>query len=300
MNAQNPLVTPTYDGSGQSVEPDVTVFASPWHGFSYWMAFSPYPNGNERDENPSVLASNDGADWQVPPGLHNPLALPSSTDLYLDDASIFYDVASDQLWVYYLDTFKTSENLLRLTSPDGVTWHNDGVLFTAPYRDILSPTVSELGGTYRMWTVNSGAAGCTTTTGTTVEYRTSSDGIAWSMPQATDMAQSGYFIWHINVKWVPSKQEFWVVAAAFPQGSNCNNTVLFFLRSSDGVHWTSYNRIALNTGTTWDRSEIYRSTLWYDSSTDLLSIWYSARGGEEWHIGLTQDHYQEFLAWLLQ
>jgi len=96
-NAPNPLVTPTYDGSGQSIEPDVTFIAPPWHGFNYWMAFSPYPNGNERDENPSILASNDGVNWQVPPGLHNPLALPSSTDLYLDDASIFYDSASDQL-----------------------------------------------------------------------------------------------------------------------------------------------------------------------------------------------------------
>jgi len=81
------------------------------------------------------------------------------------------------------------------------------------------------------------------------------------MPQATDMAQSGYFIWHINVKWVPSKQEFWTVAAAFAQGTNCNNTVLFLLRSRDGLHWTSYSQIALNTGTTWDRREIYRFTL---------------------------------------
>jgi len=29
-NARNPLVTPTYDGSGESIEPDVTFIASPW------------------------------------------------------------------------------------------------------------------------------------------------------------------------------------------------------------------------------------------------------------------------------
>ena len=307
VNAKNSLLTPTYDGSGQSVEPDVTVFVSPWHGFKYWMVYSPYPNGNERDENPSILASNDGVNWQVPSGLVNPLALPSANDLYLADASLFYDPKSDQLWVYYIDVFKASMNMRRLTSPDGVNWRDDGVVFTEPDYDILSPTVSVLGDTYYMWTINSGSAGCTTTTGTAVEYRTSLDGIHWSAPQPSDMAQPGYFVWHINGKWIPSKQEFWVVAAAFPRGTNCAATVLFFLTSQDGVRWTSYNRIALNKGTTWDQDEIYRSTLWYDSSTDRLSVWYSARGGVpptipyqagEWHVGLTQDDYVEFAAWL--
>src|SRR5579863_975337 len=52
-NAQSPLTTPTYDGSGQAVEPTIIFFDTPWHGFSYWMAYSPYPNGDPTKENPS-------------------------------------------------------------------------------------------------------------------------------------------------------------------------------------------------------------------------------------------------------
>jgi hypothetical protein len=102
VNAPSPLATPSYDGSGQAVEPTVVFFDTPWHGFSYWMAFSPYPNGDPSKENPSIIASQDGINWQVPPGLVNPLALPDPA--FLADATIFYDSASDQLWVYYIDT----------------------------------------------------------------------------------------------------------------------------------------------------------------------------------------------------
>ena len=99
-NAPVPLVIPTYDGSGQVTEPDVIFFKSPWHGFQYWMAFSPYPFSNPAKESPSIVVSNDGLNWQVPDGLENPLALPDRLN-YLSDASVFYDSKSDQLWVYY-------------------------------------------------------------------------------------------------------------------------------------------------------------------------------------------------------
>jgi hypothetical protein len=76
MNAAAPLTIPTYDGSGQLTEPDVIFFNSHWHGFQYWMAFSPYPFTNPAEENPSIVVSNDGVNWQVPDGLVNPLVLP--------------------------------------------------------------------------------------------------------------------------------------------------------------------------------------------------------------------------------
>jgi len=298
-NAPNPLATPTYDGSGQSVEPDVVFVQSGWHGFTYWMAFSPYPNGNERDENPSILASNDGTDWGLPTGLVNPLALPSTRDKELADASIFYDADSNQLWVYYIDVFATTMSLLRLTSSDGITWQNGGVLFTVPDQEILSPTVAKVG-SYKMWVVNGGSQGCYTTSPLTVDYRSSPDGVRWSDPQATDMAQTGYSIWHINVVWIPSKQEYWAAVSAFPSGLNCDSTVLFFSTSMDGLHWTSYQKIALDKGASWDRDQIYRSVFLYDPAKDQISLWYSARGGQQWHIGFTKGNYDEFQAWLTQ
>ncbi len=34
---------------------------------------TPYPNGNDTYENPSILAGNDGTSWAVPAGLINPI-----------------------------------------------------------------------------------------------------------------------------------------------------------------------------------------------------------------------------------
>src|SRR5438093_1338690 len=49
------LVVPTYDGSGQSVHPDIVAFPDSWSGAYYWMAMTPYPNGDPTYENPSLL-----------------------------------------------------------------------------------------------------------------------------------------------------------------------------------------------------------------------------------------------------
>ncbi|MBO9605718.1 MAG: hypothetical protein J7639_07195, partial [Paenibacillaceae bacterium] len=61
---------PTYDGSGQTVHPCVLFFPEGWKGHRYWMAFTPYPDGNDQFENPSLVVSGDGVRWFVPPGLH--------------------------------------------------------------------------------------------------------------------------------------------------------------------------------------------------------------------------------------
>jgi len=128
-NAQTFLKLSTYDGSGQVTEPSVVTLDSPWHGFKYWMAFSPYPNGDESKENPSIAASNDGITWEVPRGLTNPLEIPTSG--YFADASLFYDSQSDQLWVYYIQVSgaRNSLKVLRRVSSDGVHWLNKSELF---------------------------------------------------------------------------------------------------------------------------------------------------------------------------
>ena len=111
-------------------------------------------------------------------------------------------------------------------------------------------------------------------------------------------SQPGYTIWHIEVARVLSKNEYWMLSAAYPNERNCGNTVLFFARSTDGINWTTYNKIALATGLGWDAGEIYRSTLLYDQEKDLLKVWYSARSGRDWHLGYSQANFTTFLNWL--
>jgi hypothetical protein len=293
LNASFPQITPTYDGSGQVVEPSIHFFPIGWNGFRYWLVVTPYPNSDASKENPSILVSSDGASWEVPPGLANPIDLPPNN--HLDDAELFYDEASDQLWVYYIwEDYRGFSHILRKASSDGIQWSQSQDLFKVPGYDVISPAVDKIGETYYMWSVNGGTVGCSSVN-TTIEYRTSTDGATWSAPQLVSILQAGYVIWHIEVRYVPSKQEYWMLSAAYPAGDQCGHTVLFFSRSSDGVNWTSYPEPALRVGSGWDSGEIYRSTFTYDASRDMLKVWYSAREGSEWHMGLSATTYRGLL-----
>src|SRR5579863_10442255 len=146
QNAKSPLATPTYDGSGQMVEPTVLDFPNDWHGFRYWMVASPFPKSNAQFENPSILVSQDGAHWSVPPGLNNPVALPSPPGSALSDGSIVYDPDDDELWLYYLHDIPDAagnnhEYLVRKTSPDGVNWSPPLELLYGSNYPFTSPTV---------------------------------------------------------------------------------------------------------------------------------------------------------------
>ena len=78
LNASTFLNIPTTDNSEQACHPSIIDFRneynkSAWHGYRYWMAYTPYTNGSNSVENPSLIASNNGIDWVVPTGISNPL-----------------------------------------------------------------------------------------------------------------------------------------------------------------------------------------------------------------------------------
>jgi hypothetical protein len=294
-NAAIPLVTPTFDGSGQGMHPGVIEFAAPWHGYKYWMSITPYPGNDFHVEDPSVLASTDGLSWQPPLGLINPLA--TSAGVHTMDPDLFYDSASDQIWLYYLDAALDGIHLWRRTSADGVTWSAGQHMLRLPTYQIISPAVEKTSTGYALWTVNTGTLGCSAPQ-TTVELRTSTDGVSWSAPQTVNLIQPGYQVWHMDVTFVPSKNEYWAVYAAYAQRS-CGTTSLFLARSSDGINWTTYANPLLNAGTTWDAGQIYRSTIIYEASTDTLRLWYSARDGNHvWHTGYSEAPYATLLQFL--
>jgi hypothetical protein len=296
-NATAPLTTPTYDGSGQAMHPGIVYFPGGWHGFNYWLVVTPYPNYDATKENPSILASTDNVSWVVPAGLTNPIAPGTGA---LADGDLFYDAVSDQLWVSYIDKSSSggaSVHLLRRVSSDGVTWGSPEDLFGAPYNALISPAVEKIGNTYYVWYVDASPAGSSATS-SKVFYRTSADGRNWSpaLPAAID--QPGYVIWHIDVLNVPARNELIMLAAAYPAGQASGNTSLFLATSPDGVNWSTFSKPILSPGSGWDSGQIYRSTLLYDSSSDRIRIWYSARSGNEWHTGYTQGNYTDLISWL--
>jgi hypothetical protein len=295
-HAGSPLGTPTYDNSGQAMHPSIALFTSPWHGYRYWMSMTPFTGQDYTVENPSILVSQDGISWQVPDGLTNPVA--PNEYRHLMDSELYYDNASDQLWLYYMKGTDNGAILLFRKSSDGIHWSAEQVLIQGPYDTMVSPAVEKVDGIYRLWTVNPQGKGIVNL----VEYRTSTDGINWTSPQIVNLNQFGVQVWHIEIKWIESKKEYWAIYAGYLNGSNSGHTSLYIAKSSDGLNWTTFMRPALAPGPTgaWDSQQIYRTTFLYDPASDLLRVWYSASHDRVWHTGYTEINYTSFLRYLKQ
>lgn len=121
------LTIPTHDSpnGGQVVHPSVLYFPEKWNGFHYWMAITPYPEGNDDFEDPNILASNDASVWVVPAGLTNPLDDASGQPAYNSDTNLALG-PDDMLycfWRFYdQNAAGAQERIYMRKTADGVNW----------------------------------------------------------------------------------------------------------------------------------------------------------------------------------
>jgi hypothetical protein len=266
------LALQTFDGSGQAVHPDVALTPVAWGGSEAQLFATPYPNGDASKENPSLYAKQSPLDWPVPPGVMNPIASPS--DGYLSDPDDVFNPETNELWLYYRSVTNTNDIfLVRGSAP--TQWSTPRLVARGPNHTIVSPTVVRRAqGDWMMWSVNSGAAGCTSSS-TAVELRRSTDGVSWSDPVTTDLAEQAAFAWHIDVQWIPAKGEFWAVYNVKVPGS-CTTSALHFAKSVDGLHWEVAPSAVLVRGVVPEFFDIvYRASLLYDAASDAITLWYS-------------------------
>lgn len=266
------LTLSTFDGSGQAVHPDAVVTPVSWGSSEIELFATPYPNGNPAFENPSLYSKHSALEWPVPPGVTNPIAQPS--DGYLSDPDEVFNPATNELWLYYRSV--TTENqilLIRGRSP--TAWTAPRLVVSGINHTVVSPTVvRRAAGDWMMWSVNSGTAGCAGPS-TTVEFRTSVDGITWSAPTTTDLTEPLGFAWHIDVQWIPSRAEFWALYNVKIPGS-CTTSTLHFAKSVDGIHWQVQPGPVLSRGVIPAFADIiYRASLLYDAASDQITLWYS-------------------------
>jgi hypothetical protein len=116
-------LTPT-QRKGQT-HPSVLVFDEPWNGYSYWMAFTPYPNAESAFENPCICASKDGLAYEVPAGVVNPIIPPAAAPGYNADTHLIHDPVANILIMIYRERNNGANALNRvicITSADGRTW----------------------------------------------------------------------------------------------------------------------------------------------------------------------------------
>ena len=135
-----------------------------------------------------------------------------------------------------------------------------------------------------MWSVNAGTEGCSAPAAT-VEVRRSADGIAWSPAQGVGLEQQGLFPWHLEVQWIPSRNEFWALYNV-KRGGDCATPALFLATSPDGYAWTVVSQPVLTRGRIPELADIvYRSAFQFDPVSDAITFWYSgARHGESGYV----------------
>jgi hypothetical protein len=274
----------TYDGSGQVVHPDVVLPPTDGGDQRARLVITPYPLGNANFENPSIFDGNGRDSWLPLAGATNPVVKPSGG--YLSDPDMLWLADKREYMLFYRHVDDANE-ILMTESADGVRWGASRVVARAPNHQLVSPTVVRRSPTdWLMWTVNSGAVGCSSPN-TTIELRRSSDGITWSTGTTVSLSQPGVFPWHLEVQWIPSRQEYWAMFNGKVAGS-CTTDALFIATSADGLTWRTYRSPVLRRGAIPELADVvYRATFAYDADRDLVSLWHSGARfttrGYEWH-----------------
>ena len=282
LGALRRLRLATFEGSGQFVHPDVVRVPRGWAPARRFLAITPYPGGDVTHELPSIYRSGAATDWVVPTGGTNPVVRPWKG--YLSDPDVVFEPNRRELWMYFRHVGRANSVFLTV-SPDGVQWSRPERVVTAPNHQLVSPAVVRVGdGDWHMWAVNAGSAGCQSQT-TTVEHRTSTDGLHWSPPERVDVSGPNALPpWHIDVAWIPEVGEFWALYNEKPEYT-CATPALRLATSTDGLTWVQHPTPVLRAGIIPEFNDIvYRSTLEYDARTDMVTLWYSGArsAGETW------------------
>jgi hypothetical protein len=285
----------TYEGSGELVHPDVAFFPRGFWGVRYWYAATPYPGGDAGYENPSIFNGTSSAEMRVPDGITNPLVKPELSS-YLSDPDIAYDPEKQELRMYYRQTLPSADQLYLARSTNGIVWSKGQLVLGGPRYSLISPAIVREGaGKWRMWTVDATTAGCRSSQNVlALTQRRSADGVTWGTAEPVNLRIPGRVPWHWDVQYVRAKAEYWAMIAAYPDGTNCAQTALYFGRSTDGTTWDVAPSPLLRAGDFYPiRDLVYRSTFRYHEGSDAVSVWFSGARleGNSFHYGVALARY---------
>lgn len=298
--------------AGQVTHPDVVKVEEGFGGHKYWMFYTPNVMLTSQFENPYIVYSDDGINWEEPIGddgdTVNPIAArvtgPTEADSHNCDTDLVYDSENKRMlayWNWSNDVGADDCQVRMMVSYDGIHWgaptgegqeveegeYVIAVRDTETRYNLLSPSVTydSYKEMYFMYYNNAGDIGYTNGQNNKVQVRWSKDGINWS-EEARDvenfLSKDEYgeqlAPWHQDVQYIPSKNEYWALSQCFA-GNSPDNSVLYMTRSKDGLHWEQVGNqpvLTPNDAPFWNDFQIYRSTFLYDPETDTMDIWYSA------------------------
>lgn len=244
------------------------------------MKLEPYPWGRPEFENPSLVASDDGLQWQVPKGLINPIVAAPPTGWHSDGALCV--CPDNRLHLYYRYNSGAGETmLLRRTAVPGLQWKRPEALLRFPVSGrFASPSFVRWRGGLVMLYVD--------TIAQAVMASASTSGCRWTRPTHV-LSFPG--AWH-----VAARAERTGLHLLLNAGRH-----LYLLRhhsdrawqARDQRRWRSFSRqgaapILCPSPNGWDSGQLYRGSFLVHGTH--IRIWYSARSNDgSWHIGHAGD-----------
>lgn len=278
--------TPTPDGTGSMVHPDVVDFGpgKKWHGWRFWMAVTPFYNSNDDEENPCILVSNDCFHWQPPAGLANPVYPMPTAPRFNSDTDMVYDPRSDELLLLYREQQATGFHQLMLArSPDGITWPWRPTPLVWDWGAIQIPSPAMIRRGPAEWVM----FGLHYDTRNIGRWTTTSPEGNWGMPTwGTGTRPAGVTPWHLDVIWHAGAYRALVDMGP---GASTANDGLYAASSVDGVAWVwNMTAVIARPASGWDSLQLYRPTLQPHENGTHYRVWYSAQGPDSYRVGYTE------------
>lgn len=223
-NAEIPLYIETFaEGLNMPIHAKIVKFDSPWNGFRYWMAYTPW--SEDKFENPSIAVSNNLIAWETPEGLNNPISnrKPEWNNFdYYSDTDLIYNPDTNKLecWYRWCSTSARTEKIHRKTSSNGITWSEEETLReNTLFTSMVSPSVIYENATYKIWVNDSASQPFG------IKYYESSDGYNWQYKSNISGSQD----WHFKMERTDLGIEY--------LGGGVNN--LYHSVSQDGITFTN-------------------------------------------------------------
>lgn len=277
LNASAPLNVLALGDSWENVHPDVIRITGGFAGYPYWMAFTPYPLGDDRMENPSIRASRDGLAWEKIPGIPDPLIpAPAESDVHHADPELMHFHGRLNL-LYLTIRRKTYETWFNLTEcGEDLSWSEPRSIPIEA--GVVSPTFQADGLRIREWFIKDHA----------LFSRQGPDFFSLGDDRSCSAEIPGHVPWHVDV--LKTEEGYEALIAAFPTGSNSSRTRLYHLTSEDGLAFTlgSPAPVIRPSLLGWDNRMIYRSSFLKEEG-GTYRIWYSGSSwGKHFGIGLLE------------
>lgn len=275
-NAKKPLKLGGGYFSNQGVHPDIVKKNKDGKDI-YYMAYTPYPFGRDKYENPFLVKSENGVDFRAEKGVRNPLvSTPEdfSKGGHLSDTDLLYNNGKFMLYYVYNKKEAIGETKFYvIDSPDGVNWSEPKKVYET--REGYSPTVIKDDNDFKMWHIESEG---------NLVRSTSKDGYVWTTYKKCKIDLGEWLAWHIDIQ----KTDIGYEGLVCSRNPKLKTRALFYMLSEDGLNWkVSKKPILFKSDKGWDDKEIYRST--FIKENNKYRVWYSARGDfYKWSIGYTE------------